>query len=39
MEISLELEYIEQSEYDDFVKKTKNLAVKMSNFVNTIDKQ
>ncbi|ABI68026.1 hypothetical protein Swol_0702 [Syntrophomonas wolfei subsp. wolfei str. Goettingen G311] len=36
MEISLEIGYIEQKEYDDFVKKSKNLAVKMSNFIRTI---
>lgn len=36
MEISLEIGYIEQREYDDFVKKSKNLAVKMSNFIRTI---
>lgn len=36
MEIALELGYIEQSEYDEFVRKTKNLAVKMSNFVRTM---
>lgn len=36
MEIALELEYIEQSEYDEFIKKAKNLSVKMSNFLKTI---
>lgn len=36
MEIALEIGYIEQSEYDGFIKKTKNLSVKMSNFVRTI---
>jgi len=36
MEISLEIGYIEQKEYDDFVKKSKNLAVKMSNYLRTI---
>jgi four helix bundle protein len=36
MEISLEIGYIEQREYDDFVKKSKNLAVKMSNYLRTI---
>lgn len=37
MEIALEIGYIEQQEYDDFVRKSKNLAVKMSNFVRTMD--
>ena len=32
MEIALELSYINQIEYDDFVKAAKNLSVKMSNF-------
>lgn len=36
MEIALELGYIEQSEYDEFVKMTKNLSVKMSNFIRTM---
>lgn len=36
MEIALELEYIEQSEYDEFIKMVKNLSVKMSNFVRTM---
>ncbi|MBS4025553.1 MAG: four helix bundle protein [Clostridia bacterium] len=35
MEIALELGYIEEKEYDELVKKTKNLAVKMSNFNNS----
>ncbi|MEL7658537.1 MAG: four helix bundle protein [Bacillota bacterium] len=37
MEISLELGYIEQKEYDNFVCKSKNLAVKMSNYIRTIN--
>lgn len=36
MEISLEIGYIEQNEYDEFIKKAQNLAVKMSNFMKTI---
>ncbi len=36
MEIALELEYIEQKEYDEFIKMVKNLSVKMSNFIRTI---
>lgn len=36
MEISLELGYIDQSEYDEFIKKTRNLSVKMSNFIASI---
>lgn len=36
MEISLELGYIEQYDYDDFIKKAKNLSVKMSNYVKMI---
>lgn len=36
MEISLEIGYIEQNEYDDFVRKSKNLAVKLSNYHRTI---
>ena len=39
MEISLEIGYIQQKEYDDFIKKSKNLAVKMSNYLSTIVKQ
>lgn len=36
MEISLELEYIEQGEYDEFIRMARNLAVKLSNFLKTI---
>jgi four helix bundle protein len=36
MEIALELGYIEQSEYDGFIKKVKNLSVKMNNYSKTI---
>lgn len=36
MEISLEIGYIEQQEYDEFLKRAKNLAVKLSNFVKAI---
>ena len=36
MEIALELRYIEQSEYDEFIKMVKNLSVKMSNYLKTI---
>ncbi|GAA0182408.1 four helix bundle protein [Clostridium sediminicola] len=36
MEISLELGYIEQGEYDEFVRMVKNLLVKMSNFLRTM---
>lgn len=36
MGIALELGYIEQSEYDEFVKMVKNLSVKMSNYLKTI---
>jgi four helix bundle protein len=36
MEVALELEYIEQSEYDEFIKMVKNLSVKMSNYLKTI---
>lgn len=36
MEISLDLGYIKQGDYDEFLKQTKNLTVKMSNFIKTI---
>lgn len=36
MEISFELGYINQSEYDQFIKMVKNLSVKMSNYLKTI---
>jgi len=36
MEIALELGYIEQIEYDEFIKMVKNLSVKMSNYLKTI---
>lgn len=36
MEIAVELGYIEQSEYDGFIKMAKNLSVKMSNYLKTI---
>jgi four helix bundle protein len=36
MEISLEIGYIEQNEYDEFIRRTKNLSVKMSNYLRTI---
>ncbi len=36
MEIALELEYIEQIEYEEFITMVKNLSVKMSNFLKTI---
>ena len=36
MEISLELGYIEYNEYENFMKQAKNLSVKMSNYVKTI---
>lgn len=39
MEISFELGYIEQQEYDDFAKKSKNLAIKISNFTKTLTEQ
>ena len=38
MDISLDLGYIEQEKYDEFLKQTKTLTVKMSNFIKTIDK-
>lgn len=36
MEISLELEYIAEFEYKEFIRMVKNLSVKMSNYLNTI---
>ncbi|MDR5658770.1 four helix bundle protein [Serpentinicella sp. ANB-PHB4] len=36
MEIALELGYIEESEYDEFIIMVKNLSVKMSNYLRTI---
>lgn len=39
MEISLELGYIAQKEYDEFAIRAKNLAVKLSNYVAAITKQ
>ncbi len=36
MEIALELGYIEQCEYEEFIKMVKNLSVKMSNYLRTI---
>jgi four helix bundle protein len=38
MEISLEIGYIDQEEYNDFIKKAQNLSVKMSNFTKTLNK-
>lgn len=37
MEISLDLGYIKQEHYDEFLKQTKTLTVKMSNFIKTIN--
>jgi four helix bundle protein len=37
MEISLDLGYIKQVDYDEFLKQTKTLTVKMSNFIKTIN--
>ena len=36
MQISLELCYIRQNEYDELVKQTKNLTVKMSSFIKVL---
>ena len=36
MEIALELGYIEQKEYEEFITMVKNLSVKMSNYLKTI---
>ena len=36
MEMALELNYIGQTEYDEFIKKAKNLAIKMTNFMKII---
>ena len=36
MEIALDLEYIDQSEYDELIKMVKNLSVKMTNFLKTV---
>ena len=36
MEISLELKYINQVEYDDFIKNAKILSIKISNFINAL---
>ncbi|WP_373899180.1 four helix bundle protein [Haloimpatiens sp. FM7315] len=36
MEISLEMEYIDQNEYEEFIAMVKNLSVKMSNYLKTI---
>lgn len=36
VEIALELEYIEQKEYEEFIAMVKNLSVKMSNYLKTI---
>ncbi len=36
MEISLDLGYISQAEYREFIKQTKNLSVKMSNYLKTV---
>ena len=36
MEISLELGYIDQSVYNEYIKLVNNLSVKMNNFIKTI---
>lgn len=36
MEISLDLGYIGQDDYDEFLQQSKNLSVKLYNFANTI---
>lgn len=39
MEIALELRYVDQSDYDEFIKMVKDLSVKMNNYIKTIVKQ
>ena len=36
MEISFELDYVDKDDYDDFIRKATNLAVKISNYVASI---
>ena len=36
MDISLDLGYIEESEYNKFIKMVKNLSVKMSNYIRAV---